>query len=244
MRQVYACERLCMIMIPPLVSECVKRTLTGLVLVLCFGGAYFHSITLFSFLLSGILFLILAFEWPKLIPVSNPFLAIALTLLYPILPMVSLILLNMHYHQVSVLLPLYPFLIAWTQDTCGYIFGKTWGKNKMCPAISPGKSWEGFAGSVFGVTIINVITLPYIITIEPFNAYFYKTSFMTLIFILLVSIILTTCAFLGGLFLSFLKRRKGLKDAGIALPGHGGFLDRFDSVMPMALITWITLLLK
>lgn len=243
MRLVYACERLCMIMISPLVSECVKRTITGLILVLCFGGAYFHSITLFSFLLLGVLFIMLAFEWPKLVPFANPFLIIALTLLYPILPMISLVILNKQYHHVSILLPLYPFLIAWTQDTFGYIFGKTFGKNKMCPTISPGKSWEGFAGSIFGVTIMNFITLPNI-EINPFHNYFYKISFLMFVSVLIISIILTICAFLGGLFLSYLKRRKGLKDAGIALPGHGGFLDRFDSVMPMALITWITLLLR
>ena len=122
-------------------SEFTKRSFTALILILCFGGSYLHSGLLFSFALAFVLLVILVTEWPKLAPVSLPT-YILISLLYPITPIVSLIALTLHYRDSNFFLPLYPFLIAWTADTCGYLVGKACGKHKIYPAISPGKSWE------------------------------------------------------------------------------------------------------
>ncbi|MBM3886509.1 hypothetical protein FJ364_01150, partial [Candidatus Dependentiae bacterium] len=111
--------------------------------------------------------------------------------------------------------------------------GKLIGNHKICPTISPGKSWEGLLGSFIGVVGINFLILPKI-----------EASFAAMVssrigYMLAFSAALTVVAFLGGLLLSVLKRSKNLKDAGNVLPGHGGFLDRFDSVFSVILIVWL-----
>ncbi len=222
-------------------AEFFKRLLTSLVIVFCFGGAYLHSVAMFSLLLLIILILVLVFEWPKLVSFESPFSWIA-TVFYPILPIFSLIFLNYRFHSVDLLIPLYPFLVAWTADTFGYFVGKIWGTHKIYPTISPGKSWEGILGSFVGVSILNFFLLPKI-KIEPICSYFCKITILTLAAVLVISLIFTACAFLGGMLISILKRRKGLKDVGNVLPGHGGFLDRFDSVFFTVLLTWAFILI-
>lgn len=221
-------------------AEFIKRLFTSLILVFCFGGAYLHSVTMFSLLLFMILTLVLIFEWPKLVNFDSPYSWIA-TIFYPILPVLSLIYLNYRFHYIDLLLPLYPFGVAWTADTFGYFFGKIWGVHKIYPKVSPGKSWEGFFGSFVGVFLLNIFILPKI-KIEPISYYFPKITILTITITLLMSLIFTVVAFLGGMFISILKRRKGLKDVGNVLPGHGGFLDRFDSVFFTALLTWALIL--
>lgn len=135
-----------------------------------------------------------------------------------------------------MLMPLYPFFIAWSADTGGYLAGKIIGKHKMCPTISPGKTWEGFGGSILAVFAAHVFLAPAL-----------KNTPLALdghwIEITVLSAIMTTIAFLGGFMLSYFKRKQGLKDAGKVLPGHGGFLDRFDSVFFVAPATWILILI-
>ena len=227
-------------------KEFFKRLLTSCGLLFCLGGAYLHSVALFSFTLLIILLVILFFEWPNLIP-GSLFKYTLISLFYPITPFMSIIYLNYRYHYDCLYLPLYPFLIAWSADTFGYFVGKAMGKHKMCPTISPGKSWEGFIGSWGGIMLLNLIIIPKI-TIYPFNYYPYLTfllgSKLSWSIIIGYSLVQTIIAFAGGFFLSILKRRSGLKDAGTVLPGHGGFLDRFDSVLPIVILTWITILLR
>ncbi len=221
-------------------AEFFKRLFTSIIFAFCFFGAYFHSVAMFTLLLSMILILILFSEWPKLVSFESPFTWL-ISLLYPILPVFSLFYLNYRFHELDIFVPLYPFLVAWTADTFGYFFGKAWGIHKIYPAISPGKSWEGLGGSFLGVTILNFIILPKI-KIEPVLWYFRPFTLMSFFYVLLVSLIFTIVAFLGGMLISILKRRRGLKDVGNVLPGHGGFLDRFDSVFFTALLTWILIL--
>lgn len=222
-------------------SEFLKRTLTALILCFCFVGAYLHSVALFSLLLLIILLLILIFEWPKLVDFDSPYTWIA-TPIYPILPVLSLIYLNYTFSAIAPIVSLYPFLVAWTADTFGYFVGKSCGSHKIYPTISPGKSWEGLLGSLVGVTILNAIILPRI-KIEPVCSYFYEISWHSIAATILISLTFTIMAFLGGMLISILKRHKGLKDVGNVLPGHGGFLDRFDSVFFTTLLTWLIILI-
>lgn len=221
-------------------AEFFKRLLTSIVLVFCFGGAYLHSVAMFSLLMFIILALVLVFEWPKLVNFDSPYSWIV-TVFYPILPILSLIFLNYRFHMFDLIIPIYPFLVAWTADTFGYFVGKMWGVHKIYPTISPGKSWEGFFGSFIGVSVLNFFLLPNI-KIEPICSYFCKVTVLTVTVILIISLIFTIVAFLGGMLISILKRHNGLKDVGNVLPGHGGFLDRFDSVFFTALLTWIFIL--
>ncbi len=211
-------------------NEVFKRTVTGIVLLIGFGGAYLHSPLLFVFVIGIILGIILMAEWPMLMPHTfSPWWM--LTPFFPILPMSMLMWLTLLFHGSDFYLPLYPIIIAWTADTAGYVFGKFFGKHKMCPNISPNKTWEGFAGSIIAVFCMHMYLAPKILIIQ--RAY----AAHPIILNLLATAIFTGVSFLGGLLLSFLKRKNKLKDAGAILPGHGGFLDRFDGVMAATLLT-------
>ncbi|MCK4650673.1 phosphatidate cytidylyltransferase [Candidatus Babeliales bacterium] len=205
-------------------NELFNRSISGIILGFCFFGAYLHSAILFSFILFAILLIILFFEWPKLITTKG-FKFWFISFFYPSLPILTLIFLNLYYRSVDILFPLYPFIVSWTGDTGAFIIGKLTGKHKICPEISPGKSWEGLIGGFFGIFIFNIIFLPGI-KIFPFIIYL-----QGILPILLLSFLLTIVGFLGDIFVSFLKRKKDLKDTADLLPGHGGLLDRFDSVL-------------
>ena len=213
-------------------SENFKRFASGIILGFCFFGAYLHSAVLFSFILLAILLIILFFEWPKLTPFKGlKFLIVSL--FYPILPIVTLIYLNHTYRSFDILFPLYPFIVSWVADSSAYIVGKLIGKHKICPKISPGKSWEGLFGGFAGIVVFNFLYLPGI-KVFPFVAYLQGFSS-----IVLLSFLLTIVAFLGDIFISYLKRKSGLKDTGHLLPGHGGLLDRFDSVLFISILIFL-----
>ena len=118
------------------------------------------------------------------------------------------------------------FIFAILTDTGGYIFGTLFGKHYIAPTISPKKTWEGFVGSC-------------ICTILGVSIWLYDLWFSDVPNILLAYISIGFgCAFaglLGDLCISQLKRNAGVKDTGILLPGHGGLLDRLDSILAIAL---------
>jgi len=206
-------------------AEFFKRILTAVALLTCFGGAYFHSQALFIFLMFALYFLIFVFELPRLIKTNSLFYFSA-SVVYPGLSILSLIALNNLYHSENIWIPMYPFFAPWAADTFAYLVGKSIGRHKMTPIISPGKTWEGFIGGFLGVCLFNFWFLPKV-NIDLFNSPYWAVNCLSYI---LFAALITVVAFFGGLFVSFLKRSQDLKDAGILLPGHGGLLDRFDSV--------------
>lgn len=186
------------------------RIITGVIMAACLIPVYmFGEVWMVSGMFMGILAFILIDEWPK-------FKQLLLTPLYPVFPFMLLIALN--HSDVRSLLPMI-FLGVFGNDTGAFIAGKLWGKHKLCPTISPGKSWEGVVGGFILSALGNGIFL-------TMNAYHY-TWYNLLGFTVLVCFS-STC---GDLFESYLKRRAYLKDAGNALPGHGGWLDRFDGIL-------------
>ena len=110
------------------------------------------------------------------------------------------------------------FMLIWANDSFAYLFGRMFGKNKMAPSISPGKSWEGFAGGAIMTLVVSLIIGHYFIDID-------------LIHIAMMVIIVVPLGVLGDLVESKWKRSLEIKDSGNFLPGHGGFLDRFDSIL-------------
>lgn len=110
------------------------------------------------------------------------------------------------------------FIIAFGTDTFAYIAGNLFGKRKLAPEISPNKTIEGSIGGVIGSSILSVI----------FTSYFKLAS---LGHIILLSIVCSILAQMGDLIASKIKRRTGIKDYGFIMPGHGGVLDRFDSII-------------
>lgn len=111
------------------------------------------------------------------------------------------------------------FLMAWAfNDIAAYATGKVIGKTKLTPVVSPNKTWEGFIGGILGTAL----------AVSLFNYAVPELALPQLIgFVLMMSI----TGPLGDLTISILKRESGIKDTGNAIPGHGGLLDRFDSMI-------------
>jgi len=111
------------------------------------------------------------------------------------------------------------FFIIWSADTGAYLAGRSLGKHKLAPRISPGKTIEGLIGGLVGALTIAAIV----------GVLVWKLSAGKLIFWLLAVVFITLLSVAGDLFESIYKRRAGVKDSGKLLPGHGGILDRIDS---------------
>ena len=125
----------------------------------------------------------------------------------------------LYLHQ-DVKLVLFVLILIWFTDSGAYIAGKKFGKHKLMPQISPGKTWEGLAGGLIVAIIVTVIWV----------LYFQKPMFRWPAFILL-SILAAMFSVVSDLFESMVKRFSGVKDSGDILPGHGGMLDRIDSML-------------
>ena len=113
-------------------------------------------------------------------------------------------------------------------DIGGYTAGVLFGKHRMVPAISPKKSWEGFAGSLVCGTTAAVLAVVLLL---------HKPAWVGVP----LGVMLVITATLGDLVESQVKRDLGIKDMGTLLPGHGGLMDRIDGVLPSAVATWIVL---
>ncbi len=114
---------------------------------------------------------------------------------------------------------------AWLTDTFAYFAGSFFGKHKLCPKVSPNKTVEGAVGGVLCTLLLN-IALFFI-----FKKYFFETNHLGLAFVIPASLVLSIVSIFGDLTASALKRAYGIKDFGKLLPGHGGIMDRFDSLL-------------
>lgn len=132
-------------------------------------------------------------------------------------------------------LPLLIFVMLWLNDSGAYIVGSLIGKHKLCPSISPNKTWEGFFGGVI-ITLIGTFFL------QRYVASFFGMEIYSLGIWMLLAI--STCIFgtIGDLIESKLKRKYGFKDSGNWIPGHGGLLDRIDSFLIAFPIAFLILL--
>lgn len=116
-----------------------------------------------------------------------------------------------------------PILLTWTSDTFAYFVGRAWGTRKLIPKVSPGKTVQGAIGAVVGSMLV---ALAYAQLLGRFPTY--RLGPLEAI---LFGLIISVTAQLGDLVESLLKRDAGVKDSGTLLPGHGGALDRFDSLL-------------
>lgn len=113
---------------------------------------------------------------------------------------------------------------VWVADIAAYFSGRRWGKVKLAPSISPGKTREGAYGALVGVVVYGLV-------VGPLAGLWGSLSWLQAGGIVLILLVVTVVSILGDLFESMLKRQAGIKDSSQLLPGHGGVLDRIDSLI-------------
>ena len=124
---------------------------------------------------------------------------------------------------------------AWGGDTCAYFAGRAFGKHKLAPVVSPNKTVEGAIGGVIGSVVIGLLaTIIYSALSGRFASLTVAVTARHYIIIAAMGAMASVLGILGDLFASAVKRQVGIKDYGTIFPGHGGILDRFDSVMFIA----------
>jgi len=152
-------------------------------------------------------------KWPL---AGNDFVAYALGLLLLLATWAALLAL----YASGPWLLLATMALVWVADIAAYAAGRAWGRRKLAPHISPGKTWEGVAGAMIGVLLYGSVLWWFASAAQGLAAPW-----------LLVLPILTAISIVGDLFESLLKRQAGVKDSSRLLPGHGGVLDRIDSLI-------------
>lgn len=126
---------------------------------------------------------------------------------------------------------LFMFVLIWINDTGAFCVGSLWGKRRLCERLSPKKSWEGFFG---GLGFCLLAGAGYAMWLDPR---------CPMIAVLVYSALVSVASTIGDLFESMLKRQAGVKDSGNIIPGHGGILDRIDSLLFVAPLTMVFLIL-
>jgi phosphatidate cytidylyltransferase len=202
-------------------SELQQRIISAVVL-----GAVVIALTVWSVESFALICLvgavILLKEW-RALTAKRAFLFLPLGVIYITAAVVGLIYLR--HENLHILLAL--FAIVWTGDIAAYVVGKRFGKHKIAPSISPGKSWEGLAGSIvasaaMGATLGSMAAIPHTI----------------------LGALFAVLGLGGDLFESSLKRRAGVKDSGTLIPGHGGLFDRVDALLPCAIFGALALYMR
>lgn len=146
----------------------------------------------------------------------------------------------LRYHRFAVtalagaLLVALPVLLTWLNDSGAFFFGKRFGRTKLMPSVSPGKTWAGAWGAL-GTTVVATWVLVRFVLV-PFAG-----LSLTLPGILLFGVVMSVAAQVGDLVESMLKREAGVKDSSALIPGHGGVLDRVDSLLFSVPIAYVLL---
>jgi phosphatidate cytidylyltransferase len=201
------------------VSELAVRTATGLLLIaIALVAAAVGGTLLACFV--GAIAALMFYEWTR---ITRGWGAswYAGGFFYALIPALALLWIRERdAHGLELLL--WAFIVTWSTDIGAYFAGRRFGKRKLAPSISPGKTVEGLYGGIAAAAMIggawvlgNGLGLP----------------------LLLLAPVFAMAAQAGDLFESSMKRRAGVKDSGAWLPGHGGVLDRLDGLVPVAVLT-------
>ncbi len=198
-------------------SNVTRAAYVGLMAVAIILSGFLLAGHLETALLVGVVWWALALIWTFIFPTPIPhwFRWIA-----GFLVLVPLYLALIVLYRADPMLLLFVLLIVWMADIGAYFSGRFFGRVKLAPAISPGKTWEGVIGGLVAVVLLTVL-----------RSYWVDTDLATLLpFVLAVAAI----SVVGDLTVSMFKRTAGVKDSGKLFPGHGGVLDRIDSVAAAA----------
>ncbi len=175
------------------------------------------------------------FSYPKLTS-KDIFAAIGGLIYAPV--MISYIYLTREINEQGIYLVWLVFLSSWASDTCAYCVGMLFGRHKLTPKLSPKKSVEGFVGGIAGAMILTYIIYGILLKEK-----------LSLGVPMLIAIVIATgvgacISVVGDLAASAIKREHDIKDYGKLIPGHGGIMDRFDSVIFTAPVVYYVLLLS
>ncbi|HSR00882.1 MAG TPA: phosphatidate cytidylyltransferase [Sphingomicrobium sp.] len=198
-------------------NELAIRTLTGLILIVAallvaVEGGYLLAVVVAAIATA------MFYEWTRLTKGWGPLWYLG-GFLYAVLPALALLWIR---ERAGINLLLWAFIVTWSTDIGAYFVGRSFGRRKLAPAISPGKTLEGLYGGVAAAALLGAAWV--------FGMHLGKP-------LLVLAPIFALAAQAGDLFESALKRRAGVKDSGNLLPGHGGVLDRLDGLVPVAVLT-------
>jgi len=206
--------------------------LAAATLVIGAGGAYLEYWS-FKMMLVSVPFVLWVYIGALYNQEKLPFQGIAYTLLglvYTVLPFLALTGLGFVQGPFNYFIPLGYLILQWSNDTGAYLAGKSFGKRKLFERISPNKTWEGFIGGVLLAIVVALILSFYFGSLEKWHW-------------VVMGLTIGVFGTLGDLVESMLKRSLDVKDSGKILPGHGGFLDRFDGVLIAAPLVYVFLML-
>jgi phosphatidate cytidylyltransferase len=201
------------------VNELAVRSLTGIVLIAAALFAAVQGGNILALLVAAIATLMF-YEWTRIARGWGAAWYIG-GFVYALLPALALLWIRERdTHGLELLI--WTFIVTWSTDIGAYFAGRRFGRRKLAPTISPGKTVEGLYGGIAAATLLGGAWAvstglgPALLAFPPF---------------------LAVAAQLGDLFESGMKRRAGVKDSGNWLPGHGGVLDRLDGLVPVAVLT-------
>lgn len=163
------------------------------------------------------------YEWTRIVRGWGMASAVA-GFFYALVPALALLWIRDRSGEDGLPLLLWAFLITWATDIGAYFVGRSFGRRKLAPSISPNKTVEGLWGGVAAAALFGA-------------AWVWGTGLNPAL--LLLAPLFALAAQAGDLFESGLKRRAGVKDSGDWLPGHGGLLDRLDGLVPVAVLTFL-----
>jgi phosphatidate cytidylyltransferase len=204
------------------VKELPLRVVTGLILIAAALAAAAFGGYIFAFAVAAVA-TAMFYEWTRMVR-GRGIGWYGAGFVYALLPALALLWIRERdAHGLDLLI--WAFLVTWSTDIGAYFVGRSWGRRKLAPSISPGKTMEGLYGGMAAATLIG-------------GAWSLATGLGTAL--LLLPPLFAFAAQMGDLFESWMKRRAGVKDSGTWLPGHGGILDRLDGLAPVAVLTALT----
>jgi phosphatidate cytidylyltransferase len=200
-------------------SELLVRTVTGILLIAATLAAAAVGGTIFAVLVA-LVATAMFYEWTRLVRPWGPVWYTS-GFFYAVLPAIALLWVRERdAHGLELLV--WIFLVTWSTDIGAYFVGRSLGKRKLAPSISPGKTVEGLCGGIAAATLIGGAWVLAMGLGRP---------------LLALAPLFAIAAQAGDLFESSMKRRAGVKDSGSWLPGHGGVLDRLDGLVPVSVLT-------
>jgi phosphatidate cytidylyltransferase len=199
------------------VNELLARTLTGALLIAAALLAAVQGGNVFALLVAAVATLMF-YEWTRIVRGWGAVWYLS-GFFYALLPALALLWLR---ERAGLNLLIWAFIVTWATDIGAYFAGRTFGKRKLAPSISPNKTVEGLLGGIAAATIFG-------------GAWVLATGLG--VALLALAPVLAIAAQGGDLFESRMKRQARVKDSGNWLPGHGGALDRLDGLVPVAVLT-------